>query len=343
VGQRALVGTPYLGDPDLRGEYAREIAPRTTVALRKILGELYPDAGARALGRPRRMLDLGAGTGAAGRAVRDHFDGEIDVVAVDLVVAAGGSAAERVHRLDVTDHAALQALGGPFDLVVAAHVLNELYVGEAPERRLARLGELTRRWCERLVADGGVLLLLEPALRETSRVLLAVRDRLLADGMRVVAPCFFAGHCPALVRPRDWCHDSAPAIAEAPHQDGGGGGGDDDDKRAPARSARVDFSYLALRAAGDPAAAGPDLVRIVSDPLVEKGRLRLYACGGSGRHALVRLDRHASPLNADLDRLVRGDVASVSRTAFAQDSLRIGPITAVTRRQPSGESESSKK
>jgi ribosomal protein RSM22 (predicted rRNA methylase) len=341
------VGTPYLGDPELRGEYTREIAPRTAVALRKILRELYPPGVRSSPARPRRMLDLGAGTGAAGQAVRDHFDGEIDVVAVDRVVAAGGPATERVHRLDVTDHAALQALGGPFDLVVAAHVLNELHVGDAPERRLARLGELVRRWCERLVADRGVLLLLEPALRETSRVLLAVRDRLLADGMRVVAPCFFAGPCPALVRPRDWCHDSAPAIADARHRDDARGDEDgdehEDDKQAPLRSARVDFSYLALRAAGDPADAGPDLVRIVSDPLVEKGRLRLYACGGSGRHALVRLDRHASPLNADLDQLARGDVASVSRTAFAQDSLRVGPITAVTRRQPSEESESSKK
>jgi hypothetical protein len=331
VGQRALVGTPYLGDAALRGEYEREIAPRTAVALRKILGELYPDGGGPAGARPRRMLDLGAGTGAAGREVREYFDGEIDVVAADLVVG-GSFAAERVHRVDVTDHAALQALGGPFDLVVAAHVLNELYVGEAPERRLARLGDLARRWSERLVADGGVLLLLEPALRETSRVLLAVRDRLLADGMRVVAPCFFAGPCPALVRPRDWCHDSAQTITGARHH--GDGDGDGGRLAPPSRSARIDFSYLALRTAGDPAVAGPDLVRIVSDPLVEKGRLRLYACGVSGRHALVRLDRHASGSNADLDRLVRGDVAVVSRTAFAQDSLRVGPITTVTRRQP---------
>jgi len=57
TGERALVGTRYLADPALRDEYAAEIAPRTRAALDKILGGL----GLRA---PRRVLDLGAGTGA---------------------------------------------------------------------------------------------------------------------------------------------------------------------------------------------------------------------------------------------------------------------------------------
>jgi hypothetical protein len=46
---------------------------------------------------------------------------------------------------------------------------------------------------------------------------------------------------------------------------------------------------------------------------------------------LVRLDRHASDANAALDRLVRGDKATVTGTHFARDGLRIVPETRVVR------------
>jgi ribosomal protein RSM22 (predicted rRNA methylase) len=151
------------------------------------------------------------------------------------------------------------------------------------------------------------LILLEPALRETSRALLAVRDHLLGKGFDVIAPCFFTGPCPALIRERDWCHDSAVRGA-----------------------GRVDFSYLVVRASGD-ASTDPALCRIVSDPLPEKGRLKLFACGSDGRHPLVRLDRHASPSNAAIEELVRGDTARILRVAFAQDGLRVVKETIVTR------------
>ncbi len=44
VGPRALVGSPYLADPELRAEYEADIAPRTRAALARILGELGPPA-----------------------------------------------------------------------------------------------------------------------------------------------------------------------------------------------------------------------------------------------------------------------------------------------------------
>ena len=37
VGERALVGQRYLADPELRRQYAAEIAPRTVAALAKVL------------------------------------------------------------------------------------------------------------------------------------------------------------------------------------------------------------------------------------------------------------------------------------------------------------------
>lgn len=301
VGARALVGTPYLADEGLRAEYQRDIAPRTGVAVRKILTEVLPALGLRP--RPASVLDLGAGTGAVGEALRDIFT-RYQLVEVDQVARGGTTRAADVTRVDT-----LASFGAPFDLVIAAHVVNELYLDDQPEARVLRLGRLVRAWCEDLLNADGMLVLIEPALRETSRVLLAVRDQLAAAGLHVVAPCFFTGPCPALLRERDWCHDSAP----------------------DATGRRIDFSYLVVRPAAVVTARAANRFRVVSDPLPEKGRLRVFGCGEDGRHALVRLDWHASPANAALDLVVRGDVVQVARTTFAGDGLRVGPDATVVR------------
>jgi len=309
VGARALVGTRYLADPALRAEYEREIAPRTVAALAKVLRGQYPAvSGTR---RPERILDLGAGTGAARDALRRHFGTGPAIVEVDRVATG-----PEVRVADVSNPDSLGAVSGAerFDLVVAAHVLNELFVDDAPARRVDRLSQLVRRWCERLLAPEGTLVLLEPALRETSRVLLAVRDQVLAAGLHVAAPCFFTGPCPALRQERDWCHDSTNAES----------------------GRRIDFSYLVVRTVGEAASDPnlpnlPNLFRIVSDPLPEKGRLRLFACGLAGRQPVVRLNRNHSDANADLDRAVRGDVVRITGTTSASDGLRVDAATSVAR------------
>jgi hypothetical protein len=300
TGARELIGTKYLADPALRREYADEIAPRTGAALGKILGELFGPGAAP----PRRALDLGAGTGAAGAALRARFGDGLEVVAVDRVAGAGIVVADLGRELPRVD--------GRFDVLVAAHLLGELDLSDGFEARADARARRVLAWCRAFLAEGGVAILIEPALRETSRGLLAVRDRVIAAGLHVLAPCFWTGPCPALARERDWCHDAAPAPPGTP-------------------VSRVDFSYLALSAtAGPPAPDGR--VRVVSDRLVEKGRLKIFGCGPAGRRAYVRLDRAASPANAAFDRLERGDVADfgggISENA---DGLRLGEATDVAK------------
>ena len=292
VGDRALVGSRYLADPALRAAYESDLAPRTRAALARIFGEFPDDTGVR------RALDLGAGTGAAGEAVRARFGEAVEVVSVDRVAAPGVIVADLARRVRPP------GVQGRFDLVVAAHLLNELPID------VAGRADLVAWWCDELMEPGGVCVLVEPALRETSRALLAVRDRLVAGGRhRVEAPCFWQGPCPALARERDWCHDAAPAVA--------------------AGRSRVDFSYLVLRRG--PAPAPADRHRVVSDRLEEKGRLRLFVCGPGGRHPLVRLNRERAAANAALDEVERGDVLAMEGASDAGDGLRIEAGTRVTR------------
>jgi hypothetical protein len=187
---------------------------------------------------------------------------------------------------------------------VAAHLLGELPLDSEGRARLVA------GWCRELLEPDGTCILVEPALRETSRGLLEVRDRLLAAGLFVVAPCLLQDGCPALLRERDFCHASTEAIVSG--------------------RSRVDYSYLVLRKQG---AAVEDraLFRIVSDPMKDKGRLRFYGCGLAGRRLITRLDRDRSPANGALDEMERGEVVRIAGATARADGLRCGHDTAVER------------
>jgi hypothetical protein len=288
TGERDLIGSPYLAEPELRQAYDEDLAPRTRAALARIFQHVPLTV--------TRALDLGAGTGASGQAVRERF-GEVPLVSVDQVAAPG------VLVADLTRGGRPRGVEGRFDLIVAAHLLNELRL-TVPER-----ARLVTSWCDELLTPEGTCLILEPALRETSRQLLEVRDLLVHDGLFVVAPCLWQGPCPALARPRDWCHDAAPPVA--------------------AGRSRVDFSYLAVRGKGV-TPTDQRLYRVVSDLLPEKGRHRLFGCGPAGRTAIVRLDRENAPGNAAFDAAERGRVIAVDGAATAGDGLRVDRATTVS-------------
>jgi hypothetical protein len=217
---------------------------------------------------------------------------EVEVTAVDTVPGPGILLADLRHP--VRPH----GIFGQFDWVLAAHLLNELAKTHSPDS-LSRLVEF---WGVEWLAPDGVLILLEPALRETSRGLLQVRDRLIDRGFTILAPCLFSGPCPALKRERDFCHDSAPAIV--------------------ANRSRVDFSYMVFRRHA-PTKQSPLRYRVVSDAMKDKGRLRFFVCGDLGRQLVTRLDRDRSLANQDFDQLVRGELTSIENGVVTGDGLRL--------------------
>ena len=50
--------------------------------------------------------------------------------------------------------------------------------------------------------------------------------------------------------------------------------------------------------------------RVVSEPLVSKGKAEYYVCGAAGRKLITRLDKDTSPQNHAYSGLRRGDIVA---------------------------------
>jgi ribosomal protein RSM22 (predicted rRNA methylase) len=95
--------------------------------------------------------------------------------------------------------------------VIFGNVLNELFATDAD--RIEKRQRLVTALVDSALTAGGFLILIEPAMKESSRELLRLRDRLLDTlPLSVYSPCIHSGHCPAISPGNrfDWCHENAP-------------------------------------------------------------------------------------------------------------------------------------
>jgi len=327
--ERRLAGARYLDDERLLGAYLLFYWPVSYLQARGVLSELPR--------RPRTVLDLGSGPGPLAFAALDA--GAAEVTACDRAKGALSAARElaRLAHLAGTPLSTrewnptqgrplAEVTGGKApDLILMGHVLNELWksptIDGEPAQDEKRAALLERALAA--LAPGGSLVVIEPALRDTSRALLRVRDLLVARGAAVRAPCLFRGACPALVKESDWCHaerpiDPPPLVAQI-------------GKAAGLRKEAVKMSYLVLAAPGEPWAEPPPgrVFRVVSEPLAGKGRRRYMACGPDGRLGLALQKKHVGEANRAFERLLRGDVIEVSGVEPRGDGLALGPDSVV--------------
>jgi thiamine-phosphate pyrophosphorylase len=309
--------------------------------------------GGRLAADPLRVLDLGAGMGAmtwglaaaceeasrcadgGRRIVADWVDENVGAMEVgkDLASAA-------FPRLDVRTHprGIFAPQRGRYDVVFLGQVLSEVDLDRTPEERIELHARLVGILIEQHLEKDGSLIVVEPALKDRTRHLHAVRARVLEESARrgtpanVFAPCLHDGSCPALAQSSDWCHEDLPIdlpewlvpIA----------------KRAGLRWQGLTFSYLVLRVDGAScmdrsstvAAGSLGWSRVTSNRLVSKGREEVCLCAaeppGSARR-LYRIDREASEANASWDTIHRGDVIGVG--TLAKENGRVGPGTRIAR------------
>ena len=70
--------------------------------------------------------------------------------------------------------------------------------------------------------------------------------------------------------------------------------------------------------------------RVVSEPLISKGKLEFYICGIGGRRLITRLDKDETPSNMQFQKLKRGDIVSFRDLIDEDNRFKIGKGTTVS-------------
>ncbi|MGX4692521.1 small ribosomal subunit Rsm22 family protein [Streptomyces sp. JNUCC 63] len=248
--------TPILRDRADVVAYAAYRMPATFEAVRSAL-EAFADAAPGWV--PGSHVDVGGGTGAATWAVAATWDGARPVTVLDWAepaLALGREIAEadpalrdaRWQRARIGSALTLD----PADLVTVSYVLGELTDAD-------RAAVVTA------AADAAqAVVVVEPGTPDGYARVIEARDRLIAAGFHVAAPCPHSAACP-IVPGTDWCHFSARVSRSSLHRQVKGGSLAYEDEK---------FSYVA--AARFPVTPAPS--RIVRRPQIRKGQVLLDLC-----------------------------------------------------------------
>jgi ribosomal protein RSM22 (predicted rRNA methylase) len=335
----------YLDNPNHAAAYLSYFLPVNLSKIQVLLDEL-PDNNITGIpDRPMAVLDLGCGPGTGALALLDwlwHRSPEraksVSVLAADASQVSLQDAKKfwEAYCQDVGltganlrcvegnlehplkgDLGKQIARGGPYDLIIMANCLNELFpaAGDPPAERATMVGQLLP-----FLAPHGTIMIVEPALRQTARALHQMRNHLLKQDLcTVYSPCLHEKACPALDHHDDWCHEerpwqTPPAISAL-------------DRDVGFIKDALKFSYLLLRTDGRTIVTrSPQTFRVVSELRELKGEKRAWLCNETGRPEVGRLDRKASPHNEALDSWHRGAIVQIERIVRKEREGKVSPV-----------------
>jgi ribosomal protein RSM22 (predicted rRNA methylase) len=167
--------------------------------------------------QPRTLLDLGAGPGTglwAAGGVWPSLEAATALEAEPAMMALGQRLAQATTR-PVVREAAWQRTSlpttlpaGPFDVVLLAYVLGEL----SPSARDRVVDDAARA----AAMPDGLTVIVEPGTPDGYVRVVRARDRLIAGGGFVTAPCPHDAPCP--IPENDWCHFSVRLSRTVAHR-----------------------------------------------------------------------------------------------------------------------------
>jgi ribosomal protein RSM22 (predicted rRNA methylase) len=291
-------------------------APKVQIPLQELLQRAQLNLHGEA---PLRVVDLGAGCGAMSLGLLDFWAKhrasrplqlelvERDVAALRIAKTVLSASAQLLGlrcEISVSAMDLSEATLRRYDLALAGTVFNELPV----EQHLSVAQQMLRA-----VAPAGHAIIIEPALRTTSRDLHRLRDSLLSQGhARVMAPCTKSdAPCPALHKEQDWCHeDRLTKLPPRTHELA---------RITGLRDSGLKFSYLLLGHVSTtqlPATLVSEF-RVMSSARSLKGQVQVAVCGSAGWQTVRLLRRHRNSSNQELLDSMRGDVIQL------HDDLRV--------------------
>lgn len=238
------------------------------------------------------IFDWGCGSGIAGRRVVD-FIGAAHCAQLrlhdhsSLAVDFAEHRARKIFPALSVERADTRFLRSeePIGVLVLSHVLNEL-------------NEIARAELTGLLARAETVLWVEPGTHEVGRALVGWRERALAEGFKVVAPCTHQSSCGLLAEnnARHWCHHFAePPLNIYADSDWVKFG-----QRAGIDLRSLPYSFLVM--ARRPIDAAPEVSRILGDPRIYKGYAKLFNCSAHGVEELTFQQRVDKALFKSLKR-----------------------------------------
>ncbi|MDX3586870.1 small ribosomal subunit Rsm22 family protein [Streptomyces europaeiscabiei] len=209
---------------------------------------------------PGSHVDVGGGTGAATWAVNATWEGGRPVRVLDWAepaLALGREIAAANPELKAAEWQRSR-IGSALtiestDLVTVSYVLGELTAAD----RAAVV--------EAAATAARAVVIVEPGTPDGYARVIEARDRLVAAGFHIAAPCPHSAACP-IVPGEDWCHFAARVSRSSLHRQVKGGSLPYEDEK---------FSYVA--ATRFPPA--PASSRVVRKPQIRKGQVLLDLCG----------------------------------------------------------------
>ncbi len=310
----------YLNKKELLAGYLLYFVPTNFLKVQFCLDEINAKEMFKGLSTIK-IADVGSGPGTASLACADYWrssaDQKLEITAIDQNTHAlhdakhifpdfaGANASLHTVFSNLHSKNMSSALRGKYNVIIAANFLSEF-------KDVGRQEEALRVILERHLEENGVLIVVEPALRHTSRDLMKLRDRTLesnepGSGPFVLAPCLHVNPCPMLsASHRDWCHMylewERPELIQKI------------DMMIGNRKDYLKFSYLIF--SNQPAvrtnAEVCNVWRVVSSPMNSKGKAEILLCNETCRHGgllrATRLDKDASAQNSDFDHVKRGQL-----------------------------------
>jgi len=267
-----------------------------------------------------QILDLGSGAGAAGFAAALALNDAFPEQRVQLTLVDQEkhllNLADNLHRdvlvtnrknisvskvtADFTDiHAWKSQRHAAWDLITLSFSLNEAFTDKPVQEIFDWLQQL--RHC---LKPGGIILMLEPSLKESSERLEHLRNlAALDEKWHIWGPCLHRQTCPLLANKKFWCHEvkgwKLPRSVQMINNHM---------RRTPED---LKFSFLMLGSqAPEVIAPSPSHLRLIAPIAAMHGKLLTSGCNSAGEAAEYDfLTRHLDrPTVRQLTRLERGSV-----------------------------------
>ncbi len=185
-----------------------------------------------------------------------------------------------------------------FDIIISSNILCEI-IGESQRF----INKLLRR-----MNDDAILILIEPALKESSQIIMKIRNDIVRKNL--VLPCNHKGECPLLMK-NIWCYNvrkwEYPFFIEVIN-------------RKLFRDLRLKFAYLVIKKGEEDLR---DTFCFLSDTRSEKGRLRNNICTEDGIKDCILLKKETSDKNKIFKDIEQGDLGILKNYIERREELII--------------------